>query len=374
MVNNVYASGTVAAPGVDAQGPAGPCPLMAVTTRPARPTTTTLVSSVRRLSALGEHARAAADIHDGLAEELLGLSGIEEVHVHHLAETGRPEFAVAYTYESTLVRRPYSVPEEAPDSGIEWVASTQRPLVAPYASALPAQLVGRSQMAGAALLPMVIEGRVAAVVVLISRTPDGLREDRLDHAAMLVDIGTLAVGLINARTAARTDSLTGLMNHGAMLSRLQEEIERARRQGSPLACLLVDLDDFKQINDQFGHLAGDGILRRVADTLRREFRRFDRVARYGGDEFVVILPNAEIGRATSAARRILERLREIAVEGEEGGRLPLTVSVGLATWDGPEGPTELLTKADEALSDCKRSGKDSLVAAGPSHGAGPPSD
>jgi diguanylate cyclase len=189
-----------------------------------------------------------------------------------------------------------------------------------------------------------------------------LPDEDLELARTLTELAATSLALIGARAAARTDSLTGLMNYGAMLARLDEEIDRARRQGSAVSCLLVDLDDFKLINDQWGHLAGDGVLRRVAGILRHEFRRFDRVARYGGDEFVVILPNAEAGRAVVAGERALRRLREIHVE--VAGERPHTLhaSIGLATWRPPETAHDLLARADEALRQVKQTGKDSIAA------------
>ena len=102
----------------------------------------------------------------------------------------------------------------------------------------------------------------------------------------------------DVRTAASTDALTGLLNHGAMQVRVREEIARAARDGQPLCCVLIDLDDFKRVNDELGHPAGDALLRRVADALRAEVRPYDQVARYGGDEFVLVLPGTDgAGRA-----------------------------------------------------------------------------
>ena len=95
------------------------------------------------------------------------------------------------------------------------------------------------------------------------------------------------------------------MNHRAMRRRLREEIDRATRTGGDLGCLLIDLDDFKLVNDRHGHPAGDAVLRGVARALQGEFRAFDRVARYGGDEFVVILPAADLHSAALAGERAL---------------------------------------------------------------------
>ncbi len=98
-----------------------------------------------------------------------------------------------------------------------------------------------------------------------------------------------------------------------MRRRLDEEIGRATRTGGPLSAMLIDLDDFKLVNDRHGHQAGDALLRSVVQALVGEFRAFDRVARYGGDEFVVILPNADLESAVAAAERALERLGQVLV-------------------------------------------------------------
>ena len=120
----------------------------------------------------------------------------------------------------------------------------------------------------------------------------------------LADLAGTAIALRDARLAAAIDPLTGCLNHGAMRERLAEEIARARRQGTPLAVTILDLDDFKRVNDTYGHPTGDALLRHVAEALRAEYRSFDQVARYGGDEFVVILPNVQgpAGRHRRGAR------------------------------------------------------------------------
>ena len=111
------------------------------------------------------------------------------------------------------------------------------------------------------------------------------------------------------------------MNHRAMRRRLDEEIGRATRAGSPLSAILIDLDDFKLVNDRHGHQAGDAVLREVVQALVGEFRAFDRVARYGGDEFVVILPNADLRDAAAAAARALERMRAVSALEQRDGHL-----------------------------------------------------
>jgi diguanylate cyclase (GGDEF)-like protein len=208
-------------------------------------------------------------------------------------------------------------------------------------------------------LPLIVDGRRRGCMVFVTHPPRRLSDEEIDVAAALIEAAAAVLALQEARQAARVDSLTGALNHGAMLSRLEEEIDRSRRYRTGLACLIIDLDDFKGINDRWGHATGDSVLRQVATLLRAEFRAHDQVARYGGDEFVVLLPHAAGPRAEIAARRALRRLRDIHVVTDEG-RQPLSASLGLAEWAEPETPHELLAKADQALLAGKRAGKDQL--------------
>jgi diguanylate cyclase (GGDEF)-like protein len=189
------------------------------------------------------------------------------------------------------------------------------------------------------------------------------------------DMGTLeamadlaAVACSNAeafehvQVQARTDSLTGLLNHGALQVRLIEEIARVRRTGGALCCLLLDLDDFKPINDQHGHLVGDQVLRQVAASLQSEFRSYDGIARFGGDEFVLVLPDTCAAEALAAGRR-LQTAISTAIDGIAELGLGVTTSVGLACWEEPLTAGELLDRADRALLVAKRRGKDLVVLA-----------
>ena len=165
-----------------------------------------------------------------------------------------------------------------------------------------------------------------------------------------------------AQIAARTDSLTGLLNHGAVHIRLREEIARVSRTGEPLSCLLMDLDHFKPVNDAHGHLVGDQILRQVAGAVTDEFRAYDGIGRFGGDEFVLVLPGVGIEGATEAAHR-LRRSVDRALRSE--ALAEVTASVGVAGWREPLTSGELLDRADRALLVAKRKGKDQVAVAGP---------
>src|SRR5437764_5833897 len=190
--------------------------------------------------------------------------------------------------------------------------------------------------------------------MLVRRAGEVFTPAAVELARTLVDQAASALALVRARSEAGTDAVTGCMNHRAMRRRLDEEIGRAMRTGGPLSCLLIDLDDFKTVNDQHGHPAGDAMLREVVRALVGEFRAFDRVARYGGDEFVVILPNADLDSAAAAANRALERLLELPALGDERG---VPASIGVAEWRAPMTTDELIEACDAALLRSKRQGK-----------------
>ena len=154
------------------------------------------------------------------------------------------------------------------------------------------------------------------------------------------------------QTQSATDALTGVKNRRAFDRALQEELARAERHEAPLSLLLIDVDEFKAYNDEFGHLAGDEALQDVARILTAHIRPFDLVARYGGEEFAVILPHT----AARAAVAIGERLRR-AVETTTSSRRPITISVGASTTEREEDCTALIAAADQALYRVKVGGR-----------------
>jgi diguanylate cyclase (GGDEF)-like protein/putative nucleotidyltransferase with HDIG domain len=155
------------------------------------------------------------------------------------------------------------------------------------------------------------------------------------------------------RSAASRDPLTGLLNHGALFAALGEEMERSGSLGRPLAAVLVDLDDFKLINDRCGHLAGDRTLRQVAAAIGHGLRDGERAARYGGDEFVVIMPGlTEAHALLRAARLQVEVMQALPANS--------SCSVGVAEWQAGLTPDALVDHADRALMRAKRAGKCSV--------------
>jgi diguanylate cyclase (GGDEF)-like protein len=155
------------------------------------------------------------------------------------------------------------------------------------------------------------------------------------------------------RRLALTDPLTGLYNRRKLDEVLELEIERARRYGRPLSLIMLDMDQMKAINDRHGHPAGDEVLRRVAQAIRSQVRRVDLPTRYGGDEFLVVLPEANEEEANRIAGRIRQEIVRTAMPD-----IPASASAGVAGWgDGLDSPEAFISLADQALYRNKRKGE-----------------
>jgi diguanylate cyclase (GGDEF)-like protein len=177
-----------------------------------------------------------------------------------------------------------------------------------------------------------------------------------------------AIALENARLhqvvreQALTDELTGLVNRRRFVEVLEGEIARSGRLGLPLSVLFADLDDFKRINDRFGHPAGDEALRTFAALLRGELRGIDTAARMGGEEFAVLLPGTDHDGAVAVAERIRHALDVRELMRETVGGHGLTTSIGVVQYRSGT-PDELLSRADAALYRAKEAGRDRVMAA-----------
>jgi diguanylate cyclase (GGDEF)-like protein len=170
---------------------------------------------------------------------------------------------------------------------------------------------------------------------------------------------------------AERDSLTGLANRRVLDERLEEELDRSRRYGTHLALILVDIDNFKSVNDRHGHQCGDDVLRAVAPVLAGSLRELDLAGRFGGEEFAIVLP----GTSVTSARRIAEQIRralvKVTVLAPGGETICVTASFGAAEFPANGSVASLVAAADRALYRAKRDGKDRVVADGGEAVAGP---
>jgi len=162
---------------------------------------------------------------------------------------------------------------------------------------------------------------------------------------------------------AMTDTLTGLANRRRCEEALHAELAHVRRFGGSLAVVIADLDDFKRLNDTRGHAAGDAVLREFADLLRGTLRASDVAARWGGEEFVLLLRETGLGGAGELAERIRSALAARAILGADGARLAVTASFGVAAYDGSDENFHVLAAADDALYAAKRNGKNRTLRA-----------
>ncbi|MBN2705021.1 MAG: GGDEF domain-containing protein [Deltaproteobacteria bacterium] len=161
---------------------------------------------------------------------------------------------------------------------------------------------------------------------------------------------------------ATIDELTGLFNRRALFSRLLEEQSRALRYEQGFSLLLIDIDDFKNINDQHGHQVGDGILKGLGSFFRQNLRDCDFPARFGGEEFICLLPSTSLEQAVLVADKLRKLLSHSTLSSRDGGvNLKITVSIGAATFDGESDIDSLIKRADDALYLAKRRGKNQVV-------------
>ena len=165
-----------------------------------------------------------------------------------------------------------------------------------------------------------------------------------------------------------SDGLTGLYNHRHMHELLQDEFDRSGRSGEPLSVVMFDLDRFKDVNDTHGHQAGDGVLQELSDILRETAREIDKLGRYGGEEFMVILPGSDRDAGHTFAERVREHVEKQKFDIQADQPLRMTISAGVATYptDPADGPRRLVHFADQALYSAKNNGRNRVVSYDPS--------
>ena len=157
------------------------------------------------------------------------------------------------------------------------------------------------------------------------------------------------------------DPLTGLYNRRQMMKTLENEMDRSNRTGDPVSLVLVDCDDFKKINDTYGHQTGDEVLMKLGETFNRHLRQYDSVARFGGDEFALILPSTDIPEAVGIAGRIRQEVEQMTVDADLAD-LQVTISLGIARHPQTQVqiPEDLIREADYALYNAKRQGRNQV--------------
>jgi diguanylate cyclase (GGDEF)-like protein len=229
------------------------------------------------------------------------------------------------------------------------------------------------EMKSIAVIPLTYRGKLLGSINLCSADPLRFTGDQAsDSLAHLGIIASFCVeNTINRARLMRsgfTDALTGWNNRRYLTVRLGEELARARRDGSGLVCLMLDIDHFKRVNDRWGHAAGDAVLKELAQRVESQVRASDVAARYGGEEFVILLPDTNIDAAARLAERVRTAIAESPIQLPNGETVTITASIGIAEARPGQDDKDLKTlgdsliaRADVALYAAKSAGRDRVM-------------
>ena len=329
------------------------------------------------VDAISQHlTRALADTS--------GLAAVGEVVLHHVVQavpSGMASLAVAAADGELSIVATHGYPRALVEhlripagSGVIGAVHVSRmPLLVPDVTATPGldRRRSRYRTGSFAAVPIVAGAESLGVVSLTDRLmPGAYTTEDLNAVAVLLAPAALALGRERVwreaqayAQAAVIDPVSGLFNRRYFQARLDEELQRAIRQLTSVALLMVDLDGFKSINDRFGHVAGDLVIRDISEILRRSVRIFDVCTRFGGEEFAVMMPGGTAESAGTIAERIRERVEAYQRSESDLSDLSVTASIGVAV--SPPGVTarDLIERADRALYHAKKAGKNRVSTA-----------
>jgi diguanylate cyclase (GGDEF)-like protein len=281
-------------------------------------------------------------------------------------DTGQLQVRAAHGYTDARIRSL----SRSGDSHTARAVRERRPLLVHSAPAEAVAGQGEAatqarEMVSAIIAPLLLGDDVLGAISLESYRPHAFTQADLQ---LLVSFAATATTAINnaqlhgeVQKQAITDTLTGLYNRRGFFELGRREVERALRFGRPLTAIMLDIDFFKNINDLYGHLVGDRVLIGLASRLLLELRQIDLVGRYGGDEFVALLPETDLTNAVSVAERLRKVASGVIIPGP-AGPVKISLSAGIATLN-PESKdlNSLLNRADQALYEAKRAGRDQVV-------------
>lgn len=316
------------------------------------------LSVINRSNAIITSSLDIQRIYDNFIKELKRVVDVDWAAIGVIEEE-----EICFMALFSEIGSPWKVGERIPLKGTatEWVSQHRKPIIDSDLQNETHFATGKYHLQhgirSIAYLPLVISNQVIGTLAVASRKPDAYGSR---HLKLLEQLGSqIAMPIENARLYARTermarvDSLTGLLNRRSLDEILPSEVGRHSRYGGVFSMIILDLDSFKSLNDNYGHLAGDELLRQIGIIMKNTIREADQAFRYGGDEFAILLPQTSI----SAAYKVAERIRQQTFARIEIGSSPISVSLGLASWpaDGV-GPNDIIAAADVALYQAKRSG------------------
>ncbi len=318
-----------------------------------------LSSRIARTIELNEMSMILLEDIMSLTQSSVGaLYGLRDEKIVRLAVLGIDEtekvpltIDESYGIVNLALHKNQTIEISTAESGFEWMN-----LSTPFGTLRPERI---------RIIPFSIESRVVAIAILLSpkvQIPDTanqiLEALRLNISAYINN----AILHDKIKMLAAVDDLTQLLNRRFGIKRLNEEFSRSLRHGIPLSVIMLDIDHFKQINDNFGHDAGDSILRFVAKNLEKGLRASDVVCRYGGEEFLIIAPGAGLVDAGKIAERIRINIEKSSVKFQDK-EIKVTISSGISTWPVSKSSNgaELISDADKALYFAKEHGRNQVV-------------
>jgi diguanylate cyclase (GGDEF)-like protein len=214
------------------------------------------------------------------------------------------------------------------------------------------------------IAPLICQDRVVGVLNLSDKTQgDSFSCDDIAFVELLSQLVGASIGNIKLfgkiQRQATTDGLTGLSNHKTFYEILEKELWRTRRYGGQISLIMIDIDNLKKINDAYGHRAGDKVIQEIGKKIKICIRQIDTAARYGGDEFAVILPNTSLTDAVTVAERMVDVVSDSPIAWKKE-QIALSISIGVGQYDAESSPEDITSHSDEALYTAKQAGRNTV--------------
>jgi diguanylate cyclase (GGDEF)-like protein len=214
------------------------------------------------------------------------------------------------------------------------------------------------------IAPLICQDRVVGVLNLADKIEgDSFSSDDIALIELFSQLVGASIGNIKLfekiQRQATTDGLTGLVNHKTFYEILEKELWRTRRYGGQISLIMADIDSLKKINDAYGHRAGDKVIMEISKKIRGCVRQIDTAARYGGDEFAVILPNTSLADAVVAAERMVNTVSDSPITWKKE-QIGLSISVGVGEYDADSSPEDITSRSDQALYMAKQAGRNTV--------------
>lgn len=220
------------------------------------------------------------------------------------------------------------------------------------------------QTKNCAIVPLICQDRVVGVLNLADKTNGGhFNSEDIALIELFSQLVGASIGNVKLfekiQRQATTDGLTGLVNHKTFYEILEKELWRSRRYGGQISLIMVDIDNLKKINDAYGHRVGDRVIKEISKRIKECIRQIDTAARYGGDEFAVILLNTSLIDANVVAKRMVDAVANTPTSWNEE-KIELSISVGLGQYDAQASPEDITSRSDQALYAAKQAGKNTV--------------